>query len=257
MKTICFLLLLFTLPARAEDAAARANEEVLQKLPIGAKALTQNSFGGWDDQVVEVVQLIDDQSVRVRYKSGATPRVQFKNLKKNLSPSKECGTSHGEKICRGQKVIYPQASVSLRIPEGEITEIFENNRCVLRDGDDMHFNLEELGVAKECSPQKPSICTGVSVLGEDYHGGEKFTFEGKVEKTYSNGLVLVRSGSSLYQLQAEKVKKIIAAEASLPAVVTEQVAPKENTESLPAATSQPIDYSEDLSLPAGKTGGAE
>jgi hypothetical protein len=255
MKTICFILLFFSVPSQAAeglrtlsplmmaeepetaekmvDPEAKANEAQFSKLPVGARAFTQNSYGKWEGQVVEVVQHLDDHSVRVKYKTGESPMVSFKNLRKNLSAPKTCGISHDAKICKGDHVLYPFPTASLMVPEAEVVEIFESDHALLLDGDEFVTELSKLGKSVDCSPQKPSICVKDPVVAEGYRAGEKYSFEGMVEKAYTNGVVLVRSGTSLLQFDALSVKKVIDSDPANPAVVSSKTAPKEAPVSAP------------------------
>ncbi|MGE3263553.1 MAG: hypothetical protein AB7K68_17385 [Bacteriovoracia bacterium] len=216
-------------PAPAADrrlasvGKSSSNEEVFGKLTVGTRAITQNSFGSWNNEVVKVIEVFDDNSVRLKFDNGRTPIVKFKNLSKNLSPAAPCGHSHGAEICKGDRVLYPLASASLMIPEAEVIEVFENNQALLRDGTDFQANLEQVGKATDCSPQKPSICQGSYVLAEGFNNGARHVFEGTVEKAYTHGPVLVRvSPTLLIPIDATAVKKRVAAEASVedPAVLS-------------------------------------
>ena len=205
------------------------NEEVFEKLPIGARAMVQNSYGKWEEEAVTVVGHVEDRSVRVQLRDGSTPIVPFARLARTLSPVKDCGYSHEEKICKGDTVLYPLPSATIGIPEVKVLEIFENNLVLLRDGEEFVVAIEELGKAVGCSPQKTNICEKANVVAEGYRNGEKYTFDGVVEKTYTHGLVLIRSGHSLMQVNASSVRtQVVGGEgsgrslASVPAAAPEK-----------------------------------
>jgi hypothetical protein len=98
-------------------------------------------------------------------------------------------------ICEKQTVFYPSHSTTLGVPEGQVKYVFENKRVVVRDGVEQTFSLPEVGVELECSPEKATICRNTYVLGDGYRKGQRFDFEGPVEKVYSNGIVVVRSSA--------------------------------------------------------------
>lgn len=210
-------------PASIKDPAP-TNEEVFRTLKPGARALTRNSYGSWDDEVVTVVEIFDDNSVRVKFKDGRTPIVKFKNFSKNLSPVKQCGHSHGIEICKGDMVLYPLSSASLMIPEAKVEEVFANNRALLQDGVDFKLDLEQVGKSVPCSPQKESICVGDPVLAEGYKDGSRYTFEGKIEKAYSHGPVMVRvSPTLLIPIDVGAVKERVAGiEVNDPSVISDR-----------------------------------
>jgi hypothetical protein len=171
-------------PASLPDDRAKqaSNEEVFRLLKVGSVALTQNSYGSWNNEVVRVVEVFDDQSVRIKYPDGRSPLVKFKNLAKNLSPPGLCVSSHGAEICQGDHVLYPLPSASLLIPEAEVRYAFRNGRVLLRDGDDFLLDGSQVGKSVDCSPQKSTICVHDHVLAEGYKDGARHVFEGTIEK---------------------------------------------------------------------------
>lgn len=206
---------------------AATNEEIFRNIQIGSKFQIQNSLDGWNDEVVTVIAIYDDQSVRVKFRNGNTPLVQFKNLARNLAPEipeTNCGESQGTSICKGDKVLYRSDSASLLIPEAEVMRIFANGSATLRDGFDFELPLSQVGKSVDCSPQKPGYCVGDSVLAEGFRDGARHVFEGRIERAYSHGPVLVRVDTTLLiPIDVSAVKKRVAAEASIddPNVVTD------------------------------------
>jgi hypothetical protein len=210
-------------PATIPPKASESNEDVYEQLPVGATAMIQNSFGKWNNQVVRVIAIYEDKSIRIKLPDGSSPIVRFDNLKKNLSPVADCGVSLGTTICRGDKVLYGLASASVMIPEAEVMKVFKNNHAIVRDGTDFELELNTVGKETNCSPQKPSICVDSDVLAEGYNDGSRYVLEGKIQKAYSHGVVLVRvSPTMLIPIDAMAVKKRIAAEAVIddPAVLS-------------------------------------
>lgn len=207
-----------------DHAKQETNEEVFQQLGVGSEALTQNSFGQWNDEVVKVTEIFDDKSVRIKYPNGRAPLVKFHNLARNLSLPVPCLTSHGTAVCQGDRVLYPLPSASLMIPEAEVRYAFSNGKLLLRDGDDFLLSAEQVGKSVECSPQRPTICLHDHVLAEGFKDGSRHVFEGTIEKAYTHGPVLVRvSPTLLIPIDVSAVKKRVAAEAVIddPAVISE------------------------------------
>lgn len=183
------------------------NDEALKLLPLGAIAMVQNSFKGWNNEIVTVIEHIEGGSVRVRMANGREPEVKFRNLARNLSPEVKCGKSGEVEVCKGEKVFYPSMSASLNLPEGEVIKVFHNNLAVIRDGGDMLVDLHRVGKSVECSPQKPNICVDKHVYADVYYDGGRHSFEGNVERAYSHGPVLIRQGVHLYPIDASAVRE--------------------------------------------------
>lgn len=180
-----------------KSKSSSASESIENKLQLNDIAMIQNSTSEWNDEVVKVVEIYADGSRRVLRQNGEKVLVRKKNLAASLSPRSRtgCGPSHGTEICEGNSVFYPAHGTTLGIPEAKVKHVFENKRVVLTDGVDQPFSLNEIGVEVKCSPQKPSVCENTYVLGDGLRGGNRYTFEGPVEKVFSNGIVVVKSSA--------------------------------------------------------------
>ncbi len=213
-------------PASSPASLAQQNRALLEELRPGVKrkfAVLQNSFEDWNDQVVEIIEELEDGSLRVQNENGERMFVRFENLARNLSPEVTCGESHDVEICVGQKVIYPAHSASLEIPQATVQKIFANGSVVVRDGLDFVFDLQQLGKEVECSPQKPSICREDHVVADGYRGGEKFSFEGPIMAAFTNGLVVVNSGVLRFPIDVSATReRVNAAEGAIthPGIIT-------------------------------------
>jgi len=172
------------------------NRAVFERLNPGSYAIIQNSVEEWNDKLVEVVDKFEDGSVRVKLvETGDKAFIRRSNLATSLSPSTKCKVSHKTEICVGDEVFYPNQAVTIGIPEGRLEHIFDNGKVVVRDGILRVYDAREVGKRVNCSPQKETICLNDYVLGNGYRGSTPFTFEGPVERAYSNGIVVVRSSA--------------------------------------------------------------
>jgi hypothetical protein len=178
--------------AQAEEKARRA--ELDKKLKLGTYAIIQGSVEEWNNEVVRVVALYADGSRKVELANGKKARVAFANLN-TLSPeTTSCCESHGQKICKDQKVYHPMPSSSIGVPEGKVAKIFDNCTVMVHDGIDFVYSADQLGKPVDCSPERKAICKGRFVLVEGFVAGVPVSYEGPVLQVYTNGLVLVQNG---------------------------------------------------------------
>src|SRR5690606_8799231 len=99
-------------------------------------------------------------------------------------------------------------------PEAPVSHVFKNGTVAVRDGADFVMDLKQVGKSVECSPQRENICAGDHVRAEGYKLNQPIAFEGEIEKAYSHGVVLVRTGKLWrYPIDVSAVRKRIAAEA--------------------------------------------
>lgn len=209
--------------ASPQDTAAR-NRALFHRLQPGHTVIVQNSYPGWEDQIAEVTEKYDDGSVRIRLRNGKTGSVKATVLADTLSPEIEsgCGTSHGVRICKGEKVYYPARSTSLEIPEAPIGHVFENGTLTVKDGVEFVLDWKQVGKPVDCSPQKETICVGDHVHADGYKKDQPIAFEGNVEQAYSHGVVIVRTGLWRFPIDVSALKKRIAVIEPGPAVITER-----------------------------------
>jgi hypothetical protein len=192
-----FLIVIFfsSLSGFAATAPTKATESTVQH-PVyhaGMYAIIQNSTDSWTDQVVEISDVFEDGSVRVKLNDGTKAFIRSDTITKTLAPDVKCVDSHGVKICAGDKVYYPLHAASVAVPEATVDHIFSNGKVQVLAGLHHVFDIEEIGKETKCSPQKPSVCEGDYVVANGYRDARPFTFEGAVEKAYSNGIVMVAS----------------------------------------------------------------
>lgn len=200
-----------------------ANKAVFEQAKPGDVFILQNSIQGWNNEVVSVVDKFSDGTIRVKLENGSLAVIRGSNLAEMLSPEVSCGDSHGVQICKGDSVFYPVRTSSLLLPEGPVAKVFKNGTVVVKDGADFYLDLDQVGKSVNCSPQKESICTGDYVLADAYKDTEKFSFEGPVEKVYTNGIAIVKVDNNWrYPIQATALVKRVASldGASNPAVIT-------------------------------------
>jgi hypothetical protein len=199
-----------------------ANRALFDRLRIGDTVVIQNSFPGWEDELAEVTEKYEDGQVNIRLRNGKTGSIPLKRLASTLSPetSDGCGLSHGTRLCKGDKVLYPARSATLELPEVPVRHVFENGTVVVNDGADFILDLPQVGKAVVCSPQKESICEGDFVKAEGYKLDQPVSFSGPVEKAYTHGVVMVRSGQWRFPIDVMGVSERTAgggrAPASLP-----------------------------------------
>jgi hypothetical protein len=206
------------------DAAAK-NRALFERLKPGHTVIIQNSYPGWEDQVAEVTEKYDDGSVRIRLRNGKMGSIKATQLADSLSPEVQsgCGTSHGVKVCKGEKVYYPARSTSLEIPEAPISHIFENGTLTVTDGAEFVLDWKQVGKAVQCSPQKETICVGDHVHADGFKKDQAVSFEGDVERAYSHGVVIVRTDDLWrFPIDVSALKKRIAVIEPGPAVITER-----------------------------------
>lgn len=169
------------------------NRALCDRMELGNQFMIKNSIKDWDDRVVTLTDKFEDCSVRVRLPDGKKAFVRFKNLEATLVPEIKCLDSHGTQICKGETVFYPQRTSSMELPEAPVAMLFEHGAAVVKDGAEFVFNVKQLGKPVDCSPQKMSVCKGDYVFAEGFKIDRKFSFEGPVLKTYTNGVVIVES----------------------------------------------------------------
>lgn len=196
-----------------KEQLAAANQALCKRLQPGDTVMLQNTLEELNDQVAKVADKFEDCSLRVKLEDGKKMFVKLPNLTRVLSPETDdkCGLSHETRICRGDQVYYPTRSSSLSLPEGEVKYVFKNDSLVVRDGADFVLDLPQVGKSVKCCVQRPDVCVGDYVHAEGYRLDKKFNFEGKIEKCYSQGVVLV--GSDLlwkFPIDVNAVKKRIA-----------------------------------------------
>lgn len=180
----------------ATEQQVDPNRTVFEKLAPGSFAVIQNSVDAWEDQLVQVVDKFEDGSLRVRLvESGEKAFIRSSNVATSLSPAAKCIVSHKTELCVGDQVFYPNQAITLGIPEGKLEHIFENGVVFVRDGGLRVYHAKEVGKSVNCSPKKETICVNDYVLGNGYRGTSSYTFEGPVERAYSNGIVVVRSSA--------------------------------------------------------------
>jgi hypothetical protein len=207
----------------AKRRQAEKNRELFLSLKPGSTLIIQNSLQGWENEVVKVVDLFEDGSVRVRLDNGRMVMVKARNLASTLSPEVECGDSHGTKICKTDEVFFPARSTSLELPEGPVKYVFANGAVVIRQGADFVFSLKDVGKSISCTPQRKAICVNDYVFADGYRQDRNFQFEGPVERAYTNGVVVVRSDRLWrFPIDVSAVKKRLASEdgVNMPAVIT-------------------------------------
>ncbi len=185
------------------------NKALFEKLKPSSVVIIKNSLHEYEDHVAKIVDKFEDGSVRLLLPSGKKAIVKSKNLSFTLSPEVDCGKSFEANICKGDKVFYPSVSTSLHIPEAPVKHVFENGAVVVQDGAAIFvLDLQQVGKATQCSPQKESLCKGDYVLAEGYRNNERFDFEGVVEETYTHGIGLVRSqGLWLFPIDVDALKE--------------------------------------------------
>lgn len=225
------------------------NQEVFQRLRAGSFAIIQNSVEEWNDQIVQVTDLFEDGSVRVRLSDGASAFIRKSNIATSLSPAISCVNSHGTDICVGEKVYYPYQAVTIGIPEGKVEGVFENGRVAVRDGLLRTYDAGQVGKRVKCSPQKENICVDKYVLGNGYRQNTPFTFEGPVERVYSHGVVVVRS-SAFWRFPIDVsavVERIATTENEVTGAV---ISSREVADKVPARVTPEVEPRDANSLPA-------
>lgn len=179
----------------AYEAKQDPNLELCKRLKAGGFAIIQNSVEEHNDEVVRIVDMFEDCSVRVQRADGSKMFVRRSNLATTLSPAAPCKTVNGCETCVGDEVFYPNQAVTIGIPEGKVEGVFDNGRVVIRDGLVRAFDITQVGKRVKCSPQKETICVDDYVLGNGYRLNTPFSFEGPVERVYCHGIVVVRSSA--------------------------------------------------------------
>jgi hypothetical protein len=226
-----------------EQELEAQNKTLFDKLKPGSKVIIMNSTHEFEDNIARVVDKFEDGSVRVELTNGKRYKIRGKNLSLTVSPEVKCGKSFATDICKGDKVFYPSVSTSLYIPEAPVEYVFENGAVVVKDGAAIFIlDLQQVGKAVDCSPQKMSLCKGDYVMAEGYRNNARFDFEGTVEQAYTHGLALIKSdGFWLFPIdvgavserteteQAEKNPAVITSSGSrvkqIPYRVTEEIEP--------------------------------
>lgn len=200
------------------------NKKVFDQLKPGSKVIIMNSVNEFEDNVGRIVDKFEDGSVRVELPNGKRYKIRGKNLSVLVSPEVKCGKSFETDICKGDKVFYPSVSTSLYIPEAPVEHVFQNGTVVVKDGAATFIlDLQQVGKAVDCSPQKMSLCKGDYVMAEGYRNNARFDFEGTVEQLYTHGLALVKSdGFWMFPIDVEAVKERTESEQAEknPAVIT-------------------------------------
>jgi hypothetical protein len=186
------------------------NKDLFEKVKPGDYMLVQNSTYDFNDEVLQVTDLIEDGSLRLRRPNGQMVFVRARNLSTTLSPEVPCGMSHGTKICKGDRVFVPMRSASLGLPEAPVEFVFANGSVVVKDGGRFVLDLSQVGKRVRCSPEREDICVGDYVFAEAYKADARFDFDGVVENPYTNGVVVVKVGSMRYPIDVSALKKRIA-----------------------------------------------
>lgn len=193
------------MPASTSDlrqAKAEQNAELDKKLKVGNYAIVRDSVDDWNDQVVKVSARYDDGSRQVQLDNGSYARVKFENLL-TLSPeTSQCCKSNGVDICKGDQVWHPLPTMSIGVPQGKVTRLFENCSAVVRDGLDYVYQARQLGKSVDCAPQKNTVCVGKVVYVEGYRNGKRYQLEGPVTHVFTNGTILVKTDLWLLPTEA-------------------------------------------------------
>ena len=192
-RSYIITLFLLSLSAHGQTSPAKASNVDRPTYHAGQFAIIQNSTDSWTDQVVQISDVFEDGSVRVRLSDGTKAFIRSDTILKTLAPDITCVDSHGTKICNGDKVYYPLHAASVAVPEAKVEHLFSNGKVEVLAGLHHVFNMDEIGKETACSPQKITICKGDYVVANGYKESRPFTFEGTVDKAYSNGIVLVAS----------------------------------------------------------------
>jgi hypothetical protein len=233
-------------PAVAEQTDP--NQDLCKRVKVGGFAIIQNSVEEWNDEVVQITDLFEDCSMRVKLKDGSRAFIRRANLATSLALATPCADSHGTQLCVGDEVYYPMQAVTIGIPEGKLEGVFENGRVVVRDGLARVFDAGQVGKRVKCSPQKESICVDDYVLGNGYRQNTPFAFEGPVERVYSHGVVVVRS-SAFWRFPIDVsavVKRVATTENEVPGGV---ISSREVAEKVPARITPEVEPRDADALP--------
>lgn len=241
---ILAMSLFLALPSHASEAPKRAPALQSHVYQPGEFAIIQNSLDDWNDKVVMITDVFEDGSVRVRMDDGTRSLVRKTKLEISLSPALPCMGTDKAKICENDKVYYPSGEVTMGIPSGSVEHVFANGKVLLRDGLHRIANLKDIGKETSCSPQKETICEGDYVMANGLRQNRQFSFEGPVEKVYTNGIVIVRSDHLWrYPIHVNNVvKRVATTNAEMPAGI---ISSRDVKEKIPSERVMPEIRTED------------
>ncbi|NUM89099.1 MAG: hypothetical protein HUU37_07845 [Bdellovibrionales bacterium] len=207
MKHLLFVLTIlgFGAFARAETPSLSAGDAAL----LGRHVLVKNSEAPFNGKVAKITEIFKDGTLRLTFDNGMRATVTAKNRDYQLALPVGCKPVGQTEICENDSVHYPEAAVTIGLPEGRVEAVFSNGMALVRDGELRRLPVSQLGKeeAGACSSKRPDICRGTYVRAvKDLTNRESVGFEGKVVKLYTDGTALVEAGplwrqtASVFQL---------------------------------------------------------
>lgn len=194
MKHISLLILaLGSASALGDTPDLTAGDSAL----LGKYVLVKNSEAPFNGKVARVTEIFKDGTLRLTFDNGMRATVTSKNRDYQLALPVGCKKVGSAEICEGDSVHYPNAAVTIGLPEGKVEAIFNNGTALVRDGELRRVAAAQLGKEENsaCSSKRPDICRGAYVRAvKDLTNRESVGFEGKVVKLYSDGTALVEAG---------------------------------------------------------------